>query len=102
MDRNTLIAGVSIVFIVTAAVTTLIALGKDTGALMTVIGLVVVPLLAALGIGKLGEIRASQQQVQHQTNGTQTRMLSMLENAMEKLAKAQPIDDEDPGTRKPL
>lgn len=91
VDRNILIAGVTIVAMVTTAVTVLIALGKDTTALLTVIGLVVVPLLAALGYGKLQGIEQRQHQQQQQTNGTQTEMLSMIRDSLDKLARAEPI-----------
>lgn len=82
MDKTLIWAGVTIVGIVTAAVTVLAALGKDTTALLAVISAVVVPLLAALGYSKLEGMRQSIDAVQRQTNGTQSRHLDMIERQL--------------------
>ncbi len=55
-------------------------------------------ILAALGwvATKQGEHTAATQAVKEQTNGTQTKMLQMLEDQGKLLAKMQPPPEEDP------
>lgn len=98
MDKTLIWAGVTIVGIVTAAVTVLAALGKDTTALLAVISAVVVPLLAALGYSKLEGMRQSIDAVQRQTNGTQSRHLDMIER---QLPPSITPDNNDPRTGRP-
>jgi len=97
VDKTFVWAGVAIVSVVTICVTVLAALDRDTTALLGVVTAVAIPTLAALGWGKLTGIEKQNQQQQQQTNGTQTKMLSMLEHAMNQLAQAPPQD----GPKKP-
>lgn len=84
MDTNksapAMIAGaVLIVGIVVAGVVTLALHGRDVAPLLTVVTLIVVPILGALGALKLGEIHQGQTTVQQQTNGNTTRLLDLVE-----------------------
>src|SRR5688572_13724524 len=80
VDKTLIWAGVSVVLGVTICMTVLAAMGKDTAALMTVVTVVIVPLLAALGWGKLAGIERSTENVRQQTNGNATRQLELIEN----------------------
>jgi p-aminobenzoyl-glutamate transporter AbgT len=94
VEKHQLYALVSIVFIVTTACTILIAMGRDTGALLTLIGAVVVPILAALTYGEIKANRQATATVQQQTNGGQTKMMEIIEQQGRLLAQMQPPADD--------
>lgn len=94
MDRNLVWGGVAIVALVTCAVTFLAAVKADTSVILLVVSGVILPLLAALGYGEIKANRQATETVRQQTNGNTTEMLSMIKDALNKLAQAQPIDDD--------
>lgn len=78
---------VAIVTVIVAGMCVLVLAGKDTVA----IGGIAVVILAGLGFSV-----AQGQQIQQNTNGTQARMLSILENLAGRLAESTPPDHEEP------
>jgi len=64
-----------------AGVVVLAALHADTSVFLTALAAVIIPVLGALGYGQLAQVR-------EQTNGTQSRLMTMLEESHRMLAAA--------------
>lgn len=78
MDRAVVIAVTVIACFVVGCVTVLAAMKVDIGGILAVIGLVVVPVIAALGVAKLQEQTREIQAVRTHVNGNTSEMLSMI------------------------
>ena len=107
VDKTAVWAGASVVGLVICAVTLLAALGRDTATLISIVSMVVIPLLVALGYGKLRGIEEKAEQVRQNTNGTNTELLRQnavtLEKLVELLTRSQPIPEvaAEPNTVQP-
>lgn len=70
---------VALVGIVLAAVSAMLYLGVPEATITTLVGLVVVPALAAFGASQLAGAREQIGQVQQQTNGNLSRLVDLVE-----------------------
>lgn len=90
----------AVVALVIIAVTVLAALGRDTGQLLSIVGVVVLPLLVGLGYGKLKGIEEKAEQVRQNTNGSTAELLkqnaAINEKLIELLTRSQPIPEAVP------
>jgi hypothetical protein len=64
----------------------------DTTVIVTVLSLLITPVLGALILGQVSELKANSQQQLHQTNGTQSRLVDIIERQALMLAAAPPAD----------
>lgn len=91
MDKRIIIAATVIACFVVGCVTTLSALNKDTGDILTVVSLVVVPLLIGFGAIKINEAkaeiaagRAETANVQRTVNGNTAELQAMVKASLDK------------------
>jgi hypothetical protein len=85
MKPQTVWALVVIVFILVAGAVTLVALEKDVTVILTIVGLVVVPILSALGVAVYQKL----DQVKEASNGSFTRALESSNANLAKVLEAQ-------------
>ena len=78
VDRAVVVAVAVISCFVVGCVTVLAAMKVDIGGILAVVGIVVVPALAALGVAKLQEQTREIQAVKTHVNGNTSEMLSMI------------------------
>jgi ABC-type transport system involved in cytochrome bd biosynthesis fused ATPase/permease subunit len=62
----------------------------DTTVIVTVLSLLITPVLGALILGQVAELKSTSQHQLQQTNGNTTRMLDILEGQSQLLAAATP------------
>lgn len=82
MDRAVIVAITIIACFVTGCVSVLAALKVDIGGILAVIGIVVVPALAALGVAKIQEQTREIQAVKTHVNGNTSEMLAMIRDQL--------------------
>lgn len=94
MDKRIIIAATVIACFVVGCVTTLSVLDKDTGDILTVVSLVVVPLLIGFGAIKINEAkaeiaagRAETANVQRTVNGNTAELQAMVKASLDKAEK---------------
>ena len=85
MKTQTVWALVTIVFILIAGAVTLVALNRDVTAIITIVGLVVVPVLSALGVAVYQKL----DQVKEASNGSFTKALEASNANLAKVLEAQ-------------
>ncbi|HWB38555.1 MAG TPA: hypothetical protein VHA75_21255 [Rugosimonospora sp.] len=74
-----------------AVVACVMALARvDTAVIVTVLSLLITPVLGALLVGQVSELKASTAQVVTQTNGNLGRLLDLVEKQSGQLAAAPP------------
>lgn len=77
-----------------AGVTLLLAMGKNTTDLLSLIGVGVVPILTLVLSGKLSGIAAGTETIQRQTNGTMSALVGLVAELQRELARRTgPRDD---------
>jgi hypothetical protein len=82
VDRAVVIAVTVIACFVVGCVTVLAALKVDIGGILAVVGIVVVPALAALGVAKIQEQTREIQAVKNNVNGNTSEMLAMIRDQL--------------------
>lgn len=96
MSKHAIWAGVSLIGVIIGCMTFLVYSGKDTSDILSVINVVVVPLLAALGYSKLRGIEEKANQVRENTNGNMSRVMdTLLARLPQESYPAQQADDGD-------
>lgn len=85
MKPQTIWASVVVVFILVASATSLVILEKDVNVVLTLAGLVAVPVLGAFGVSIYHKL----EQVKESSNGTNTRILEANSDTTTKILEMQ-------------
>ena len=78
MNKHAIWAGVALITVIVGCITFLVYKGKDTGDILAVVNIVVMPLLAALGYSKLRGIEEKTDTVKTNTNGQMSKVMETL------------------------
>lgn len=81
---------VALVAVALAATATMAVAGVDRETIVVMVSLMVSPVLTAILAVQVAEVRSTTNQVAQQTNGTQSRLLSMVEQQGRLLAAMSP------------
>lgn len=72
------------------AATIMVVMKVDRETIVIVMSMLVVPVLGAMIAAQVSNLQSTTQQVQQQTNGTQTRLLEIIAEQSRQLAVSQP------------
>lgn len=76
-----------ITFILMAGVVTLIAMDKDVGVILAIIGMVVTPILVAAGASVVQRVDTKLENLKEATNGDRTQLVELLRETKNQLAE---------------
>lgn len=85
MKPHQIWASVAIVFILVASTTTLVILNRDVSVILTLVALIALPLLGALGGAVYQKMDQKMDQIKENTNDNMHRVLNMHEKSTEQL-----------------